>query len=69
MITDDDTCDQNMLKSATVHLNSNSADFNSEVVAYMYIHACDCHPVMTILSQLDLVGDIDMIESCSAVIP
>ena len=46
--------------------------FNSYIlsllIAYMYVHACDCLPV-TIFSQLDLVGDIDVIESCSAVIP
>ena len=29
---DDDTCDQDMLRSATVRLKSNSADFNSEEV-------------------------------------
>ena len=83
---DDDTCDQDMLRSATVHLNSNSADFNSEEVGrnivthplityyhswllVMYILACDCYPAITIFSQLDLVGDIDVTERCSAVIP
>ena len=29
---DDDTCDQDMLRSATVRLKSNSTDFNSEEV-------------------------------------
>ena len=29
---DDDTCDQDMLRSATVRLKNNSADFNSEEV-------------------------------------
>ena len=44
MITDDDdTCDQDMLRSATVHLNSNSADFNSEEVGRNIV----THPLIT----------------------